>query len=132
MIVLDETAVAIWYVSYEAPVDALLTMQQLDDHCLLTWRVREHGPDGEVVRTYERPIKLSPIPLAQAVRNARRMFKDAQEERKIQTEWEVIRGARSVQEFGELIALMPHAHARAATPAEAEEMMSKRREAGTR
>ena len=130
MKIVDTSLVGIWYVAYTAPLDMLCLLKQFPTHYEIQWIIREHDAQGEIENVREMTNRRKPIPLSDAIEHVRRYIKEARnDEHPVVAEWEVLRGARSDEELCELIASMPNAHARLATPEEVEMF---EREAGKR
>lgn len=120
MIVIDETVVGVWYVSYVGPADLLCMLHQLPTHFQMAWYVRRYNANGEIENTRKFAMNRVLVPVSFAIEQVRKYIQDARnDDNRVEGEWEVLRGGRTVEEFGALIGTMPYARAREATPEEA-------------
>lgn len=116
MIVINEPAVAMWYVAHETPIDTLVLLERFEEHYKITWHVKLYMDGEERLITHE--VERGLIPLSDAIERVREMFHRTRKLWPVLAEWEVQRGGRTLEEFAELVCSMPNATAREATQEE--------------
>lgn len=122
MNVLDEPVLGIWYVCYKMPADVIVVLRRFEQCYELQVVIREYDQRGNIKDTRTETIKKAPLPRSEAIDRVRSYIEDISTKFEIKGRWEALRGGRSLEQFGELIASMPHAYTRQPTPEEAAEL----------
>lgn len=121
--ILSESAAALWYVAHVNNFETIVFLERFKDHYKITWsgRITKDGEDEPQIHTEVTRRKL--VPMSEAIARCREMIGMMKRMYAAHAEWECIRGARSVEEFGNLIMSMPNCEAREATPEESAELV---------
>jgi len=127
MITLDESIVGIWYMAFKDPRDIMVTVQRLGGgQYKVSYRLKQYA-SPEPWCTQDRVITREKIMSHSSDRDGiavvRRFLDDLSDKAPTEGKWELLRGARSVEEFAQALIAMPCAHAKKLSAEQFDELM---------